>query len=85
LPKHKKSVGFTGALFVSILRCRVKWPAPSFTLEEIARHANVSKATIYSRVANKGELIEAVIQRESDVTITGGSFERPSHCRSRKL
>ena len=44
------------------------------TLEEIARHANVSKATIYSRVANKEELIEAVIQRESDLTITGGQF-----------
>ncbi|TGR72618.1 TetR/AcrR family transcriptional regulator [bacterium M00.F.Ca.ET.194.01.1.1] len=35
----------------------------------MARHANVSKATIYSRVANKEELIEAVIQRESDLTI----------------
>lgn len=45
------------------------------TLEEIARHANVSKATIYSRVANKEELIEAVIQRESDLTITGDEFQ----------
>ena len=44
------------------------------TLEEIARHANVSKATIYSRVANKEELIEAVIRRESDLTITGDEF-----------
>lgn len=45
------------------------------TLEEIARHANVSKATIYSRVANKEELIEAVIRRESDLTITGDEFQ----------
>lgn len=44
------------------------------TLEEIARRANVSKATIYSRVANKEELIEAVIRRESDLTITDEEF-----------
>jgi len=45
------------------------------TLEEIARHAKVSKATIYSRVASKEELIEAVIRRESDLTITGDDFK----------
>ncbi|UNK39993.1 TetR/AcrR family transcriptional regulator (plasmid) [Shinella sp. H4-D48] len=44
------------------------------TLEEIARHANVAKATIYSRVASKEELIEAVIRRESDLTITDDEF-----------
>lgn len=40
------------------------------TLEEIALTANVSKATIYSKVANKEELVEAVIRRESDLTVT---------------
>jgi len=47
---------------------------PILTLEEIARHANVSKAKTYSRVVNREELIEAVIQRESDLTITGRQF-----------
>lgn len=46
------------------------------TLEEIARRAEVSKATIYSRVANKEELIEAVIRRESDLTITDDEFRQ---------
>ena len=44
------------------------------TLDEIAGLANVSKATIYSHVASKEDLIEAVIRRESDRTITDEEF-----------
>ncbi|RAL95465.1 hypothetical protein DOU54_25860 [Agrobacterium sp. MS2] len=53
----------------------------------MARHANVSRATIYSRVANKEELIEAVIRPHDHrravssvrVTVDQGSFDRFRH------
>ncbi|PTV69178.1 TetR family transcriptional regulator [Agrobacterium sp. 33MFTa1.1] len=56
----------------------------------MARHANVSRATIYSRVANKEELIEAVIRPHDHrravssvrVTVDQGSFDRFRHALS---
>ncbi|HAI29771.1 MULTISPECIES: TetR/AcrR family transcriptional regulator [unclassified Thalassospira] len=45
------------------------------TLEEISICANVSRATIYSRFESKEDLIEAVIRRESDLTITDEEFQ----------
>jgi TetR/AcrR family transcriptional regulator, mexJK operon transcriptional repressor len=45
------------------------------TTDEIAAAAKVAKATLYANFADKQELVEAVIRRESDRTITDEEFE----------
>lgn len=42
-----------------------KEPQP-FSLEQVARHANVSKTTIYSRYNSREELIEAAVRYQAD-------------------
>ncbi|PRD43211.1 TetR/AcrR family transcriptional regulator [Phyllobacterium phragmitis] len=46
------------------------------TTEEIAAQAGVAKATLYANFSDKDDLIEAVIRRESDRTVTDEDFER---------
>lgn len=49
---------------------------PDVTLEEIAASSGVAKATLYAKFSDKKSLIEAVIRRESDLTITEEQFMR---------
>lgn len=46
------------------------------TLDEIAAGAGVVKATLYANFADKNALIEAVIRRESNMTITDEQLGR---------
>lgn len=46
------------------------------TTEEIALEAKVAKATLYANFSDKEELIEAVIRKESDRTVTNEEFEK---------
>ncbi|USJ28502.1 TetR/AcrR family transcriptional regulator [Ensifer adhaerens] len=48
---------------------------PDVTTEEISAEAGVAKATLYANFSDKDVLIEAVIRRESDRTITDQEFE----------
>ena len=47
---------------------------PEVTMEEIAATAGVAKATLYAKFTDKDSLVEAVIRRESDLTITDEQF-----------
>lgn len=49
---------------------------PDVTTEDIASKAGVAKATIYAYFADKENLLEAVIRRESDLTISDKQFEQ---------
>lgn len=49
---------------------------PDVTLEEIAASSGVAKATLYAKFKDKKSLIEAVIRRESDLTITEEQYIR---------
>lgn len=44
------------------------------TTDEIAARAGVAKATLYANFPDKDALLEAVIRRESDLTITDDDF-----------
>ncbi|PWW07587.1 TetR family transcriptional regulator [Mangrovibacter plantisponsor] len=46
------------------------------TTEDIAAAAGVAKATIYAYFGDKGTLLEAVIHRESDLTISDEQFKQ---------
>lgn len=43
---------------------------PDVPMDTIAAHAGVAKATLYARFSDKETLVEAVLRRESDRTIT---------------
>lgn len=47
---------------------------PEVTMGEIAAAAGVAKATLYANFSDKSSLVEAVIRRESDLTITDEQF-----------
>jgi TetR/AcrR family transcriptional regulator, mexJK operon transcriptional repressor len=47
---------------------------PDVTLDEIAAASGVAKATLYAKFTDKKGLIEAVIRRESDLTVTEDQF-----------
>lgn len=47
---------------------------PDVTTDEIAASAGVSKSTLYANFTDKDGLIEAVIRREAEVTITDAEF-----------
>ena len=49
---------------------------PNVTLDEIATSSGVAKATLYAKFKDKKAIIEAVIRRESDLTITAEQFTR---------
>src|SRR3546814_20076088 len=49
---------------------------PDVTIDEIAASAGIAKATVYANFAGKNALIEAVIRRESDMTITAEQLAR---------
>lgn len=49
---------------------------PDVTIDEIAASAGIAKATVYANFAGKNALIEAVIRRESDMTITDEQLAR---------
>ena len=49
---------------------------PHVTLDEIATSSGVAKATLYAKFKDKKAIIEAVIRRESDLTITAEQFTR---------
>nr|WP_255647618.1 TetR/AcrR family transcriptional regulator [Ensifer sp. IC4062] len=49
---------------------------PDVTTDEIASLAGVSKSTLYANFADKESLIEAVIRREADLTVTDEEFAR---------
>ncbi|GAA0324846.1 TetR/AcrR family transcriptional regulator [Psychrobacter aestuarii] len=49
---------------------------PEVTLDEIAAFSGVAKATLYAKFKDKQALIEAVIRRESALTITEEEFIR---------
>lgn len=46
------------------------------TIDEIAAEAGVAKVTVYVNFADKDALIEAVLRRESDRTVTDQEFEQ---------
>lgn len=48
---------------------------PNVTTEEVAAEAGVSKSTLYANFTDKSALIEAVLRREADRTITDEEFE----------
>ncbi|WP_109468861.1 TetR/AcrR family transcriptional regulator [Albibacillus kandeliae] len=48
---------------------------PEVSVDEIASVAGVSKSTIYANFQGKDDLVEAVIRREADRTITQGEFD----------
>lgn len=45
-------------------------------MDEVAAKAGVAKATLYANFSDKSTLIEAVIRREADITITDDQFAR---------
>lgn len=47
---------------------------PDVSLDEIAASSGVAKATLYAKFTDKKALIEAVIRRESDLTVTEDQF-----------
>ncbi len=47
---------------------------PDVTTDQIAAAAGVSKSTLYSNFGDKDGLIEAVIRREADLTVTDEAF-----------
>ncbi|MCW4628299.1 TetR/AcrR family transcriptional regulator [Marinomonas rhodophyticola] len=47
---------------------------PDVSLDEIAASSGVAKATLYAKFTDKKALIEAVIRRESDLTVTEEQF-----------
>lgn len=49
------------------------------TTEEIARVAGVAKATLYANFADKDLLVEAVLRKESDLTISDSDFSERHH------
>ena len=49
------------------------------TPAEIARVAGVAKATLYANFSDKEQLIEAVLRRESDLTISDHDFAQRHH------
>lgn len=49
------------------------------TTAEIARVAGVAKATLYANFSDKEQLIEAVLRRESDLTISDHDFAQRHH------
>ncbi len=46
------------------------------TIDKIAAEAGVAKVTVYANFADKDALIEAVLRRESDRTVTDQEFEQ---------
>ena len=46
------------------------------TMDDVAGKAGVAKATLYANFSDKSTLIEAVIRREADITITDDQFSR---------
>lgn len=47
---------------------------PNVTTEQVAAHAGVAKSTLYANFPDKAALIEAVLRREADRTITDEEF-----------
>lgn len=47
---------------------------PDVSMGEIAAAAHVAKATVYANFSDKGALIEEVVRRESDLTITDAQY-----------
>jgi len=48
---------------------------PHVTTEQVAAHAGVAKSTLYANFPDKAALIEAVLRREADRTITDEEFD----------
>jgi len=48
---------------------------PDVSLDEIAAAAHVAKATLYANFSDKDTLIEEVVRRESDLTITDAQYQ----------
>lgn len=49
---------------------------PGVTTDDIASRAGVSKSTLYANFSGKMNLIEAVVRREADLTITDEEYAR---------
>lgn len=48
---------------------------PDVSMDEIAAEAHVAKATLYANFSEKDALIEEVVRRESDLTITDAQYQ----------
>lgn len=48
---------------------------PNVTTDQVAAHAGVAKSTLYANFSDKAALVEAVLRREADRTITDEEFD----------
>ncbi|RMC36632.1 TetR/AcrR family transcriptional regulator [Paracoccus alkanivorans] len=79
MPKTKRSRGrpkdeSKRTALLDAARTLLLATGPEVTTDNIASRAGVSKSTLYANFADKKTMIEAVIRREADLTITDEEF-----------